>query len=121
VHGVEYPLYSKNGDGEFMPYHRLMNTDVDEPPYIVCDVSSNIATRDINWDRVSVIYAGLQKNLGPAGACLTIIRKSLIENSKSLKRKETPAIMDWELYSHAPMKTHNTPATWSIYVTLLNV
>jgi len=47
---------------------------------IVCDMSSDIATRKINWDNYGVVYAGGQKNLGPAGVTVVFIREDLIGN-----------------------------------------
>jgi phosphoserine aminotransferase len=41
-------------------------------------MSSNFATRPINWDKYGVIYGGAQKNLGPAGVTLSVIREDLI-------------------------------------------
>jgi phosphoserine aminotransferase len=81
-------------------------------------MSSNFCSREINWDHHAVVYAGTQKNVGPAGACITIIREDLIG---PLKRPDTPAICDWETFLHAPAKLHNTPATWSVYVSGLNL
>ena len=81
-------------------------------------MSSNLCSREINWDKLDVVYAGTQKNVGPAGACITIIKKELIGK---FKRPDTPAICDWDLFLHSPTKMHNTPATWSVYVSGLNI
>jgi phosphoserine aminotransferase len=45
---------------------------------LVSDMSSNFCSRPIDWDRHALVYAGSQKNVGPAGACLTIIREDLL-------------------------------------------
>ena len=47
---------------------------------IVADMSSNIATKRIRWDRLGVVYAGASKNLGPAGVTVVIVRENLIPN-----------------------------------------
>ena len=81
-------------------------------------MSSNFCSRPIDWNHHAVVYAGTQKNVGPAGACISIIREDLIGK---FKRPDTPAICDWKLFNEAPTKLHNTPATWSIYVSGLNI
>jgi phosphoserine aminotransferase len=63
VHGVEFP---EKG----FPFQELLGDVNSHAPYLVCDASSNILTRDIDWDRHSVVYGGTQKNIGPAGACV---------------------------------------------------
>ena len=45
---------------------------------VVCDMSSDIGSRKIEWDKFGVIYAGAQKNLGAAGVTVVIIREDLI-------------------------------------------
>ena len=65
---------------------------------IVADMSSNIGTRPINWDRISVIYAGCQKNMGPAGCVLTIVRKSLLGHADN----DVPLLCDWLTFESSP-------------------
>jgi phosphoserine aminotransferase len=79
---------------------------------LVSDMSSNLCTREIEWDHHAVVYASSQKNLGPAGLCVTIVRDDLV--GAGIKRSDTPAICDWDTFLHAPTKLHNTPATWSL-------
>lgn len=84
---------------------------------VVCDMSSDIATRVINWDNFGVIYAGGQKNLGPAGVTVVIIREDLIGN----QHPDTSFLQDWHLNLNAPGQYFNTPATYPIYVAGLNI
>lgn len=111
VHGVEFKAF---------PYEEILNKrgPKGEELLLVSDMSSNLCSREIDWDKHAVVYAGSQKNVGPAGACITVIREDLIGR---YKRPDTPAICDWETFLHAPAKLHNTPATWSIYVCGLNI
>ncbi|TNV78299.1 hypothetical protein FGO68_gene2965 [Halteria grandinella] len=113
VHGVEFP------QGEF-PFKEILGDANAHAPYLVCDASSNILTREIDWDRHSVVYGGTQKNVGPAGACITIIRRDLIDR-KDLQRADTPVLCDWRQFMNSPAKYHNTPATWSVWVSALNL
>lgn len=93
------------------PWH-LIPKDV----AIVGDMSSNIATRKINWKRYSVIYAGAQKNMGPTGVTIIIAKKSLFGK----QAPDTPIMCDWKAFEDAPGSYYNTPPVWAIYVTALN-
>ena len=84
---------------------------------LVCDMSSNMATRPIDWEKYGVVYAGAQKNLGPAGVTVVVVREDLIGHHK----KETPVLCDWNTFLKAPNQFHNTPATYPIYVMGLNL
>lgn len=84
---------------------------------LVADMSSNIGTRPIEWEKYGVVYAGAQKNLGPAGVTVVVVRDDLIGNA----RVDTPVLLDWKTSKVAPNKLHNTPACYPIYVTGLNL
>lgn len=78
---------------------------------LVSDMSSNILSREIDVSRFGVIYAGAQKNIGPAGVTVVIVREDLLGPA----RKSTPAILDYALQAeHDSM--FNTPPTLAIYV-----
>lgn len=96
---------------EHFPWHLFPK---DMP--VVGDMSSNIATRTINWDRFSVVYAGAQKNMGPSGCAIIIVKKSLLGHMQ----KDTPIMCDWNAFENAPGTYYNTPPCWAIYVTALN-
>jgi len=83
---------------------------------VVCDMSSDIFSRTVNVADFDIIYAGAQKNLGPAGATLFIIKDSILGQSTI----QMPTYLD--------LKTHqskdsmfNTPPVFSIYVSMLNL
>lgn len=80
-------------------------------------MSSNFCSRPIDWSHYGVVYAGAQKNLGPAGVCVAVIREDLLGK----KKPETPLLCDWTTYSVAPQTFHNTPCCWSIYMAGLNL
>jgi phosphoserine aminotransferase len=79
---------------------------------LVCDMSSDIASRPIDVAKFGVIYAGAQKNLGPAGVMVVVIRKDLLERSQ---RKELPSMFS---YARIAEKNSllNTPPVFAVYV-----
>ncbi len=85
--------------------------DVPEGVPLICDTSSDIFSRPIDVSRYGMIYAGGQKNLGPAGLVLVIIRKDLIDQGKS----NIPTMLQYR--THADGKSlYNTPPTFGIYL-----
>ena len=84
---------------------------------LVCDMSSNFMTKPVDWSKYGVVYAGAQKNVGPSGMCVVIVRNDLIAGHRS----DTPLLCDWETFSKAANTFHNTPSCWPIYVSGLNL
>jgi phosphoserine aminotransferase len=85
-----------------------------EPPAgvpLVCDASSNALSRPVDIKRYGVYYAGAQKNLGPAGVVVVVIRKDLLERVPG----GLAAIMDYRLMAEKK-SLYNTPPCFSIYV-----
>jgi phosphoserine aminotransferase len=78
---------------------------------IVADMSSSILSREINISDYGLIYAGAQKNIGPAGLTLVIVRDDLIGYAK----EETPSLLDYQTYVDSDSMS-NTPPTFSWYV-----
>jgi phosphoserine aminotransferase len=83
--------------------------DVDVP--LVADMSSTILSRPIDVQRFGVIYAGAQKNIGPAGITLVIVRKDLLQRV----RPGNAHLMTWQAYAESDSMT-NTPPTFAWYV-----
>ena len=78
---------------------------------LVCDMSSNILSRSIDVSRYGIIYAGTQKNMGPSGVAVVIVRDDLIgEVDKSL-----PEIFDYQKQANNDSML-NTPATYNWYL-----
>jgi phosphoserine aminotransferase len=78
---------------------------------LIADMSSTILSRPIDVNRFGVIYAGAQKNIGPAGLVIVIVRRELLGRADP----RTPAVLDWTLQTkNASM--YNTPPTFSIYL-----
>jgi phosphoserine aminotransferase len=78
---------------------------------IVADMSSNILSKPLNIEDYGIVYAGAQKNIGPSGLSVVIVRNDLI----GLARNETPAIFNYELQAKAG-SMYNTPPTFSWYL-----
>ncbi len=94
IHGVEFK-YDLDGYG--IP--------------VVCDASSNILSKPIDVEKYALIYAGAQKNIGPSGVTLVIIRDDLLETAP----KTQHSMLDYRNFAeHGSMP--NTPNTWGIYM-----
>jgi phosphoserine aminotransferase len=105
VHGFRFDL-------ETFPWHLIPK---DMP--VVGDFSSNLGTEHVPWDKFGVVFAGAQKNLGPAGCTVIIIREDLLGHAE----KDVPILCDWALHEKSPDTYYNTPAIFPMYVTGMNV
>ncbi|MCY4001828.1 MAG: 3-phosphoserine/phosphohydroxythreonine transaminase [Bacteroidetes bacterium] len=81
--------------------------DVDSP--LVCDASSDFLSRPIELDRYGLIYAGAQKNIGPAGVTVILIRDDFLDTRKN----SLPTMLDYG--THAA-KCFNTPPVFAVYI-----
>ncbi len=84
--------------------------DVGDVP-LVADMSSHILSREIDVSKYGVIYGGAQKNIGPAGVTLVIVREDLIGHALSI----CPSAFDWKLAAENH-SMYNTPPTYAIYI-----
>ena len=78
---------------------------------VICDASSDIFCRPIDVAEYGLIYAGAQKNLGPSGVTLVIIRNDLIERGRS----DLPTMLQYRTHSQSD-SMYNTPPTFGIYL-----
>ncbi len=78
---------------------------------IVADMSSHILSRPVDVSQYGVIYGGAQKNIGPAGLCIVIVREDLLDRASPL----TPAVFNWKTQADNQSMI-NTPPTYSIYI-----
>lgn len=78
---------------------------------IVADASSMILSEPMDVSRYGVIYAGAQKNIGPSGLCIVIVRKDLLGHAKDI----CPKLMNWKVEADKG-SMYNTPNTWGIYL-----
>ena len=78
---------------------------------LVCDMSSNILSKPVDVSKYGVIYAGVQKNMAPAGVAVVIIDKSLAGNEHPL----TPKLLSYKVMIDSD-SMHNTPPCYTIYM-----
>ncbi len=78
---------------------------------LVADMSSHILSRPVDVSKYGVIYAGAQKNIGPAGLCLVIVREDLLNQASPL----TPGVFYWKEQAENQSMV-NTPPTYGIYM-----
>jgi phosphoserine aminotransferase len=94
IHGLKYPNIPDTGD---IP--------------LVGDLSSCILSEEVDVSKFGLIYAGAQKNIGPAGVVIVIIREDLIGHAP----KDAPAYMDYKIHANND-SMYNTPPTFGIYI-----
>ena len=83
---------------------------------IVSDMSSDIFSREIDVNKFDLIYAGAQKNMGPAGTTLVIVKKSALGRVS----RQIPAMMNYQNHIDAG-SMYNTPPVFSVYVSMLTL
>ena len=106
-----YIHYVSNETVEGLQFHRVLGRD-DVPR--VCDMSSDFLSKPCEAERFSLIYAHAQKNIGPAGVTVVLIRDELLKNAPT----DLPGFLDYR--SHAKAHSNfNTPPVFAIYVVLL--
>ena len=84
-------------------------------PY-VCDMSSDIFSRRIDVSQFDLIYAGAQKNVGPAGVTLVIVRDEVLGKTG----RDIPYVLDYQQHIKAG-SMYNTPCTMAVYMSVLNM
>ena len=111
--------WSLSGDEEYLHYcsnNTIFGTQYAGIPEtgevdLFCDMSSDILSRPVDTDRFALIYAGAQKNMGPAGVTLVIARKGLLERCPA----NLPEVMNYRLVA-AKNSMLNTPPVFPIYM-----
>jgi phosphoserine aminotransferase len=115
--------YSVHHDAAYLHVtsnNTIEGTELFEFPHsgvpLVCDMSSDIFSRKIEIRDFDLVYAGAQKNMGPAGLTLVIIKNELLSGIKYT----LPAMSDYRVFA-ASDSLFNTPPVFSIYVSMLNL
>ena len=78
---------------------------------LVIDFSSHVASRSVDWSRVGLAFGGAQKNLGPAGLTLVVVRDELLGHAMAM----CPSAFNYRLVADN-QSMYNTPPTWGIYI-----
>jgi phosphoserine aminotransferase len=102
-----YVHYCSNETIGGVEYHSIPHADIP----LVVDASSHFLSRPLDVSKFGLIYAGAQKNAGPAGLTFVIVREDLIGRAA----KGTPSVMDYKLQADADSML-NTPASYSMYL-----
>ncbi|WP_114972987.1 3-phosphoserine/phosphohydroxythreonine transaminase [Rhodoferax ferrireducens] len=98
IHGVEYHA---------LPDLKVLGSNAP----LVIDFSSHVASRPVDWSRVGLAFGGAQKNLGPAGLTLVVVREDLLGHALAV----CPSAFDYKTVAdHQSM--YNTPPTYAIYI-----
>lgn len=108
----KYLHITTNNTVEGTQWHSLPTTDIP----LVADMSSDIFSRPMDFNKFSAIYAGAQKNMGAAGVNLLVVKKNMLGKIK----RPIPAIMDYRKHIEANSLL-NTPPVFAIYVSLLTL
>jgi len=98
IHGVEF---------QEVPDLRALGSDAP----LVIDFSSHVLSRPVDWSRVGVAFGGAQKNIGPAGVTLVVVREDLIGHALPI----CPSAFDYKLVADND-SMYNTPPTYGIYM-----
>lgn len=78
---------------------------------VICDMSSDILSRPVDVKKFSLIYAGAQKNLGPAGVVIVVVKKAFLETA----RADLPPMLSYQNYANND-SLYNTPPVFAIYM-----
>ncbi len=83
---------------------------------LVCDMSSDIFSRQLDFEKFDLIYAGAQKNMGPAGTTLVIIKEDILGKVE----RHIPSMLDYQLHIKSD-SMYNTPSVFAVYVSMLTL
>ena len=89
-------------------------SNVDVP--LVCDMSSDIFSRQLDFSKFDLIYAGAQKNMGPAGTTVIVIREDILGKVE----REIPSMLNYKVHLGKD-SMFNTPAVFPVYVSMLTL
>lgn len=92
--------------------HEFPDTDVP----LVCDMSSDIFSRQLDFEKFDLIYAGAQKNMGPAGTTLVIIKDDILGKVE----RHIPSMLNYQVHIDKD-SMFNTPSVFAIYVSMLTM
>lgn len=97
-------------------YGTQMREFPSSPVPLICDMSSDIFSYEFDASKFDMIYAGVQKNMGPAGATMVILKKSMLER---IQRK-MPTMLNYAIHVENE-SMYNTPPVFAVYVSMLTL
>jgi phosphoserine aminotransferase len=83
---------------------------------MVCDMSSDIFSRQLDFSKFDLIYAGAQKNMGPAGTTLVVVKNSILGKTN----RKIPSMLDYQVHIDKD-SMFNTPSVFAVYVSMLTL
>ena len=83
---------------------------------LICDMSSDIFSRQLDFEKFDLIYAGAQKNMGPAGTTLVIVKEEILGKVS----RQIPTMLDYQVHIKKESMA-NTPSVFAVYVSMLNL
>jgi phosphoserine aminotransferase len=83
---------------------------------LVCDMSSDIFSRKLDFSKFDLIYAGAQKNMGPAGTTLVVVKDSILGKTG----RQIPSMLDYQIHIDKE-SMFNTPPVFPVYVSMLTL
>ena len=93
-------------------YHKIPETSTN----LICDMSSDIFSRNIDFSKFSLIYAGAQKNMGPAGTTLVVIKEEILGKVS----RTIPSMLDYKIHIDKE-SMFNTPPVFAVYTSMLTL
>ena len=93
-------------------FHNIPETSTN----LICDMSSDIFSRNIDFSKFSLIYAGAQKNMGPAGTTLVIVKEEILGKVS----RTIPSMLDYKVHIDKD-SMFNTPPVFAVYTSMLTL
>ena len=112
--GSEYDYFHCTSNNTI--YGTQMHSFPEVDTLMVCDMSSDIFSRELDFSKFDLIYAGAQKNMGPAGATLVVVKKEILGKTG----RDLPSYLNYQLHIDKE-SMFNTPPVFAVYVSLLTL
>lgn len=110
--GLDYLHLTSNNTIYGTQFKKFPNTDAP----LVCDMSSDIFSRQLDFSQFDLIYAGAQKNMGPAGTTLVVVKEDVLGKVS----RKIPSMMDYKKHI-ASGSMFNTPPVFAVYTSMLTL
>ena len=110
--GLDYLHLTSNNTIFGTQFKKFPQTDAP----LVCDMSSDIFSRVLDFSQFDLIYAGAQKNMGPAGTTLVVVKESILGKVS----RKIPSMLDYQVHI-SKESMYNTPAVFPVYTSMLTL